>query len=34
LLTTAGRDFYLIKRQSDSRLEMQYVRVPEAIYAA
>lgn len=34
LLTTAGRDFYLVKRQPDSRLEMQYVRVPEAIYAA
>jgi hypothetical protein len=34
LLTTAGRDFYLVKRQPDSRLEMRYVREPEALYGA
>ncbi|WP_295639271.1 protein kinase [uncultured Methylibium sp.] len=34
LLTTAGRDFYLVKRQADSRLEMSYVREPEAMYGA
>jgi hypothetical protein len=34
LLTTGGRDFYLVKRQADSRLEMNYVREPEAMYGA
>lgn len=34
LLTTSGRDFYLVKRQADCRLEMQYVREPEAMYGA
>lgn len=34
LLTIAGQDFYRIKRQVDSRLEMHYIREPEAIYGA
>lgn len=34
LLTTTCRDFYRIKRTSDSRLEMQYVREPEAVYGS
>lgn len=32
LLTTTCRDFYRVKRTADSRLEMQYIREPEAIY--
>ncbi len=34
LLTTSGRDFYRVKRTSDSRLEMSYVREPEALYGS
>ena len=34
LLTTTCRDFYRIKRTSDSRLEMHYVREPETIDAS
>lgn len=34
LLTTTCRDFYRVKRTADSRLEMQYIREPEAIYGA
>jgi len=34
LLTTTCRDFYRVKRTADSRLEMLYVREPEAMYGS